>query len=473
MAETAAATPSGDSSSAPSAPKGEYGKEFSKPIGVKDEEIFNKHFGKDAVAKHRTETREKADAKNAAADKPKPKAKDDKAEGKSEPKPKADAKAAEPEKKPKAAAVHDDKADKTKAKPDAKAADKAAPKGKVQDESEPEETAAEEGASGSVSTSKARKLYAEAEAAEDPAEARRLYKSAMREAFGKLPPEFDDRNYGAIRQERRKAKDELAAVAKKNEDRIAEAVRVLEPSSQVMRKLQAGLGEKLTWPIVDRAIDTMKALRDIENGDFTALSEIVSRASGKPHDEAMKLFVRGVKMSPDGRAARQLAETAQRETQEVKQQLQALQRQLAEKAEADKVQQTESQRQAQVTEHREHYLDQIESDLDGHPVLKLPRGKERVLAYLIKTADKTLKAPKYSFEQAADRIVAHEKKRLRELKGALDTDGEDVTEPAALAKTGSRTVPRGERTANGVREESAEARFDRIFEKHNSGGKRR
>jgi hypothetical protein len=123
---------------------------------------------------------------------------------------------------------------------------------------------------------------------------------------------------------------------------------------------------------------------------------------------------------------------------------------------------TQAERSALIEKRRAAYLTEIETELDGHPVLQLPRGKERVMAYIIKTADKVLKTPKYSFDEAADRVVAWERKRLQRVK-FLD-EGESEERPASRERVHAQ--PRGETVSAGVRDESPEASFERIFSKH-------
>ena len=90
----------------------------------------------------------------------------------------------------------------------------------------------------------------------------------------KILEEKGDRD-GAI--ERYKAA--LDAQAQKNEGRIKEAAEKLKPAIYVMRQLEgAGIHDKLTVPMVERAVSVMKALRSIEDGDYTQLAEVVSRA---------------------------------------------------------------------------------------------------------------------------------------------------------------------------------------------------
>ena len=122
-----------------------------------------------------------------------------------------------------------------------------------------------------------------------------------------------------------------------------------------------------------------------------------------------------------------------------------------------------------VEQRRAQYLDDLNVDLEGHPVLKLPRGAERVMAYIIKTADKKLRAPKYTPEQAANRIVAYERKRARDAASVLDTDGEEV-EPRTETRR-STSIARTDQRDNGVVSSDPDAAFDRIWKKH-SGGRR-
>ncbi len=407
----------------------DHGSEFSKPGGVKDDEVWAKHFGKDPK-----------ESKPPNADKPSAKSSKDASSDSSKGKEKTPGKS-----EPRSSKDADSEATGQKT---------------AETETDPE-----------APSKKARDLYEQAKKTEDRREARKLYKRAMTEAFGEVPPEFDEKRFVAARTEQATKKAALDAQAQKNEGRIREAADKLKPAIYVMRQLEgSGLADKLTVPMVERTLHVMKALRSLEDGDFTQLAEVISRASGVDHDEAMKRFVRGVKISPEGRAARTAAEQAQRDNAALKDQLAQLERKLTERettqTEAQK-KQAEQQRQEQA---RGQWLEDIENELGDHPALQLPRGKERVLAYLIKTAHPTLKTPRFSFAQAADRIVAGEKKRLQGARHLLD-DGEPAPVQSGTRQT--RQVSRAETVDSGVRSEDPMARFGAIFDKHASAGGRR
>jgi hypothetical protein len=446
------------------------GSEFSKPTGVNDEALWEKHFGKGAkepekpaASKRGQDKDSKKEATGSSESRETPakerKSSAEKSERESKASSKSGSEKSEPstkqsdERKPPESSSSKD----TKSKPSAESkTDKDSEKGDAP--ADPE-----------APSKKARDLYDAAKKADDPKEARKLYKRAMKEAFGEVPAEFDDSQYAAVRRERKAAKAALDAQAQKNEGRIKEAAEKLRPAIYVMRQLEgAGIHDKLTVPMVERAVSVMKALRSIEDGDYTQLAEVVSRAAGVDHDEAMKRFVRGVKVSPEGKAARQAAEQAQREAQALKERLAAMERQLQERDSQQTEAQKKAERERQVAEHRQSYLEQIETDLEGHPVLKLPRGRERVLAYLIRTADPKLRAPTLSFEQAANRIVAAEKRRLQEAR-ALEDDAPPATREQPRRLT---DVSRSETVESGLRKESAEQVFDRLWDKH-AGGRRR
>jgi hypothetical protein len=449
------------------------GSEFSKPTGVNDEALWEKHFGKgaktDSGSKSSSEKKTGESERGARSDKS-----DDKPAKSA--KPRGDSsKSTNDESKPSSGAWEKDSAEREPSKPkESKSKDektdssKPEPKGKAE-KADKDSDKDDAPADPEAPSKKARDLYDAAKKADDPKEARKLYKRAMKEAFGEVPAEFDDSQYAAVRRERKAAKAALDAQASKNEGRIKEAAEKLRPAIYVMRQLEgAGIHDKLTVPMVERAVSVMKALRSIEDGDYTQLAEVVSRAAGVDHDEAMKRFVRGVKVSPEGKAARQAAEQAQREAQALKERLAAMERQLQERDSQQTEAQKKAEREKQVAEHRQSYLEQIETDLEGHPVLKLPRGRERVLAYLIRTADPKLRAPTLSFEQAANRIVAAEKRRLQEAR-ALEDDA-----PPAIREQPRRLtdVSRSETVESGLRKESAEQVFDRLWDKH-AGGRRR
>lgn len=428
------------------------GSEFARPTGEQDDAVWAKHFGKDAKepkgkpASSKSAKPSKSDKSDSVDDKPKA-AKPSDAPTKDSPK-----------------STGASASDKSSTPKDTKS-----PKKDGESEATGQKTAEDPEAP----SKKARDLFAEAKKTEDRREARKLYKRAMVEAFGEVPEEFDDKKYVAVRTERAAKQAALDEQSKKNETRIQEAVTRLKPAIYVMRQLEdSKLVAQLSVPFVEKAVSVMKALRELEAGDFTQLAEVIAKASGVDHDEAMKRFVRGVKISPEGRASRQAAEDAKREAAETRAQLQELQRQLQQR----ETTQTEAQKQAEARRNQEtvrsQWLDDIESECDGHPVLQLPRGKERVLAYLIKTAHPTLKTPRFSKAQAADRVVAHEKRRLQEGRHLLD-DGGEAAPPARSEPRRIAAVSRVSTGDVGVRSEDPTERFNAIFDKHASTGRRR
>jgi len=438
--------------------KSERGSEFAMPTGVKDAEIWDKHFGKAA---------EKEKGKGPSKTSPKPGAKpaNDSERSKSASKPSAEA-------SPKKSAAEKPESSTPKASPSKSAetasskADKTAEEPETDDATDPE-----------APIKKARDLYAEAKKAEEPKEARRLYMRAMKEAFGEIPEEFNDTRYAAVRRERKTAHAELDAKAQKNEQRIHEAAEKLKPAIYVMRQLEgAGVADKLTVPLVERAITVVRALKDLENGDYTQLAAVISKATGVDPDEAMKRFVRGVKVSPEGRAARAAAEQAQQRAAAAEQRMAELERRLAERDTAQTEAQKRAEHERRVTETRAAYVESIESELEGHPVLKLKNGSQRVMRYIIRTADKTLKAPRFSFAQAADRIVRAERARAAQAAAAFgEADVDDApAPPAPPARRGVAHIPRSARTEAGTADASPEASFARIWDKHRgqAGGRR-
>lgn len=141
-----------------------------------------------------------------------------------------------------------------------------------------------------------------------------------------------------------------------------------------------------------------------------------------------------------------------------------------EKTEAEKKQARE-QAQAQA---RERYLDDIRESLDGHPVLKLPRGAERVMAYQIRHADPKLKSARYSHQAVADKIVRSERRRLEAGRHLLDTEGQEVPSRPEPATRPRGSVSRTETVDSGVANPDPMARFDYFYEKNmKAGGERR
>lgn len=408
-------------------------REFSKPVGVNDDAVWEKHFGKGGKA-------EKALGEPTKKPEPKPKAKADASE-------KADPKETKP------------KADKEPAKEPKRAEGKEAPdKDTGKDKDKPEKDAKTDKAEAKGKDAKESKADAKTE--EKPAESEVSEWTEARK--------WRDGQKQKFEAQHEKSKAELDAQAKKNDERIDQAVQQLQPAITVMRKLnEAKLGDKLTLPMVERAVKVMRGIAALEEGDFTVLGEVISEASGKPPDEAMKLFVRGVKTSPEGRAARAQAQAAEARAAEAERRIAEMEKKLQERDE----QKTVQERQAQAEQRRTAYLEEIETELHGHPVLQLPRGKERVMRLLIKTADKVLKAPTLSFEEAADKVVGYEKERLRRTR--FLEDGGDPPAPDGDSRSRVRTVPRGETAESGVKNASAEARFSAIFDKHTQKGGRR
>ena len=451
------AADSNTTSPAPDGTQADHGSEFSKGTGTEDAALWDKHFGKGAKEP-------KADDKRKAkADSSEPPKRSDKkpsestranADGKSE--------------KPSTPKDEKPKADKTKGKD---STDAAGGKTAEADKDKPEK---DEPADPEEPHKKAKDLYAQAKKTESRNEATKLYKRAMLEAFGEVPEEFDTKKFAKVRSERAAAKATLDKQAEHNEGRIREAAEKLKPAIYVMRSLEGSkLADKLTVPLVEKAIHVMRALRSLEDGDYTQLAEVVSRAAGVDHDEAMKRFVKGVKMSPEGKAARIAAEDAKRENAETKAQLQQLQRQLQERDNTQTAAQTKADRDKRIQEQHAVLLDDIQEQLDDHPVLKLPKGAERVKAYLIRTADPKLKAFKYSYAQVADKLVAGERRRLQQSRHLL----EDGDEPASTPQRRSNgSVSRAETRDASVPNPDAMARFDHFFDKHmgerRAGGRR-
>jgi len=431
--------PPDDTSDGPSTTTPDAGSEFSKPQGLKDNAIWEKHYGKDAKGfeEEKPEKKQAKPSKDSAESKARPSKDSDKKEPTKDSKKENSSK----ERSTHSAPEHSDKPSKPK-------------ESKAETETEPD-------------LGKARDLYAKAKKEADPGESRKLYEQAAKEAFGELPREFSGASWKASREKMAADRAEIKAAAAKNEARITEAAGKLRPAIHVMQKLQeAKLDTTLTVAQVDRAIGIMRALREVEAGDFTRLGEIIEKASGKPHDEAMRLFVRGVKVSPEGRASRQAAEDAARRADAADARVAALEQALAERENT----RTLAEKNRELVQRRASYVEQIETELDGHPALKLPNGSKRILAYLIKTADKATKTPRFTFEAVADKLVNYERKRVQRLRSVVD-DGDDDNAPVTT-RNGMHSTPRSERADNGVLSESPEARFDRIWAKHNAGARR-
>lgn len=452
---TTAAPPSdGSEGSSERDSKVERGSEFALPTGTKDAEIWDKHFGQKAGSKP-PPTRARSSKDSAEKETSTSRSSSAKPSPSSE---RASSKSSEGE-----STASSKASPKTSPKAEKKEADSSA---KSRDTSETEPDPADPEAP----LKKARDLYAQAKKSEDPKEARRLYKRAIKEAFEEIPEEFDDSRYAAVRQERKAARAALDAQAQKNEGRIKEAAEKLKPAIYVMRQLEgAGIAEKLTVPLVEKAIRVIGALRDLEAGDFTKLAHVISTATEVDPDEAMKRFVRGVKVSPEGKAARAAAEAAERRAAQAEQQIRDLERRLSERDTAQTEAQKQAERERQVAQARADYLESIESELEGHPVLKLKDGSKRVMRYVIRTADKKLKAATLTFTQAADRIVRAERARVAQAQAALVGDDDDPA-PAPVAASRGVHIPRSARAESGTADTSPEASFSRIWDKHHGAG---
>lgn len=474
--ETATSTPSSDAQSS--------GSEFALPTGVKDDEIWQKHFGpkgetpkETGSTRSRTEsTRSRTEPSRADREKSTSGSRASESRGKdtstrsdestkpSRDKP-SDKEASKP-KESKSSKETDSDSSKAPTKSSDSTKERSDKKSKPGSD-DAEDTDADKPEEAEVSA-RARELYEESKKAQDPKEARRLFKRAVKEAFGELPPELDDSRYYAVRKERQAAQAALDEKQKQNEGRIREAAEKLRPAIAVMQMLEkGGVAERLTVPLVEKAIHVLKALRSLEDGDYTQLAEVVARASGCDHDEAMRRFVNRVKVSPEGRAARAAAQQAEERAARAEARLAELEKRLTAGDEARTKEKTEAEKQAALQARHAQYLEDLALELEGHPVLKLPRGAERVKAYILKTADRRLKAAKYTPQQAADRIVAYERKRAREA-ATLDTDGEEADERTET-RPRAQTRARSETRDNGVVSESAEASLDRIMRRHNWG----
>lgn len=428
---------------------GSQPEEFSKPVGVNDSATFDKFFGKDSKY---FDKEGKAKGSKEEVWNEKDKAPSSKATASSSSKQETTGK-------------DTTKTTSKDSKEQKRASDKEGDAAK-----QPKETKAE---AEDDAPAKAKDTYAKAKAATDRREGRKLYRQAMREAFGEVPDEFNDAKWGAARKKR---EEDNAAATKRETDfkaNVDRAVTKLTPAINVLKRLDAAkLTDKLDGATVDKAITVMRALKQIEDGDFTVLGQLVADASGVDQEEAMKRFVRGVKASPEGRAARaaaEAAEAAQREAAEAKAQLAEFRAQLQREREQAASQQTQAQRDQERAAARASYLETIDAELEGHPVLKLPRGNERVLNYLVKTADPKTRAPRYTKEHVANLIVASERKRLAASRGVLDEPGQ---EPASGAPR-VRALPRAETADVGVNDPDPMAAFGRIWDKNMATGGRR
>lgn len=362
----------------------------------------------------------------------------------------------EPEGKPKPkakepkAAPKDGKAPKAKDEPAPKVEKEPEPDTEDQPD-EPDEPNEPE----AQATKKARELFEKAEKSKNPVEARRLYKQAMREAFGKVPEAFNDARYAAARQADRAREAEHA---KKDAELEEKATNVETSAKKWVEQLRP-------------AYHVMDALRKVANGDWGALGDVIERAApGVTRDEAIKRFVKGIKETPEQVHARRNSQRQQQVESDALRRVAELEKKLEEK---DKAKENEARR-ARAAAKREAYQSELTEELADHPVSKLPGGVVRVLKLLVKTADPKLRTPTKTPEQAADIIYALEKRRLKALRAAIPDDGESPRAPATREDTRAPAIPRSQTThAGGVVPYDPDAAFDKLWSKHNPPKARR
>lgn len=163
-------------------------------------------------------------------------------------------------------------------------------------------------------------------------------------------------------------------------------------------------------PKLQPAIRVMKAMDAFAKGDVGALREVIEAGTGQPLDKGTKMLVQGTKTSAaEQRLNAKIAD---------------LEKKLETKESQETEQQTAARREAAVTKH----LENLTEELEGHPVTKLKGFEKKVFAVQRKSYDPKLKAFKLSPEEAANKVVRIEKRRLAELR-ALDED--EPTKPAA------------------------------------------
>lgn len=308
----------------------------------------------------------------------------------------------------------------------------------------PEEAATEESVAEAEVSKKARDIFEKAEKTKDLKEARKLYKQAMKAAFGKVPDEFNDARFATARQ----------AEAKRSED-AAKREADIDTKSANLEKNASDWVAKLT-PAVSLH-KRLIAIRD--NGDWPALGQWIADVTEKAPDEALRLFTRGIKEGPETRAARAAQESAKQAEKAANDRIAALERKLEEK---DKTKE-EQARQERIAAKRASYLENLTTELAEHPVAKLPNGFKRVMAYIIKTADPKLKAPTKSPEQAADFIVASERRRVKAARHLLDEEEAEAPARNEPAHAVARTQTRDSGKAQSF---DPDAAFDRAWSKH-------
>jgi hypothetical protein len=467
MPDTPTATtdaPSGES------PASSYNEEFSHPVGKDDAARWDKYFGKDA--KWPTEGEDRGRGKTDREKKPEPKESKSAStkssstrESGSEKQASKSGTSSETGKQPSAKSTEQkDKPPERERSSSKEEKSKSSATKQPETESSPstESTGRKTAEDESADAPDHKSTYAKAKAEKDVPKARQLYRQAMKEAFGEVPDEFNDAKLASIRKRHADTERALGQQKQQNESRIQDAVKQLEPAIAIMRKVKdAGLGD-YTMAQLDHAVEVMAELRRLEQGDYTGLAQLVSKAAKTDPEEAMKRFVRGVKVSPEGQAVRAAAKAAEDRAARAEQQVQELARKLQEREQQQTKAQQEQERRAKVEARRAEYTSEVESELEGHPVLKLDRGLQRVVAQLIKTADPKTRTARYSPTRVADAIVDAEKKRAARV-AALESGDED---PPARSGVRTPSVTRRDSAENGVPNPDPMARFEEIWDKH-------
>ena len=400
--------------------------EFSQPVGKGDSAVFDKFFGeeselwdKEGKVKEGKQKKDSSESRSSSS-KTTSKEKSPESEGASS---RSKTERTSDKKSKDDSATSDAKNSSTPSKKDSdKSESKSEKPAKVDTKSESKESETE--------TPDPKKTYQEAKKAEDRRTQRRLYKKAMEQAFGEVPEEFDDRKWAAAREKREKDTADLTKREESLKTRLNTSVQRLTPAIGVMKKLMAAgfvhvdqktgtVSNSLDAAALEQSVEVMKALREIQNGDFTVLGTLIEKAAGVERDEAMRRYVKGVKVSPEGRASRQAAEQARQQAEAANARIAALERQLQDKDRGLTEQQKQQQAQERTRAAHNEWLGRITEELGDHPVLKLENGAARVLKVLKKTAHPTLRSPTKTFEEAADIIVESERRRLKAARDIL------------------------------------------------------
>lgn len=472
MPDTPAATPDAAGGDSPASPG--YNEEFAHPVGKDDGARWDKYFGKDAKWPTESEDRGRGKAdreKPKESEKPRSKSSESstKSASSSSAKPKSETR--ESSDKPSERTGKDSRS--SPEKPETSAKESSTPKEskspKKPDASEATGQRTAEREEADAESADPKSTYAKAKAEKDIPKARKLYRQAMQEAFGEVPDEFNDAKLASIRKRHTDTERAHQQMAAKNESRIQDAVKQLGPAIAIMRKVKdAGIGD-YTMAQLDHAVEVMGELRRLEQGDYTGLAQLVAKAAKTDPEEAMKRFVRGVKVSPEGQAVRAAAKAAEDRAAAAERQVQELARKLQERDQAQTEAQKQAERKAAVEARRAEYTSEVEGELEGHPVLKLDRGLQRVVAQLIKTADPKTRTARYSPTRVADAIVDAERKRAARV-ASLDSEDDDTP---ARSSARTPTPTRRETAENGVPNPDPMARFDAIWDKHTSQPARR